>query len=304
MGTVVYIPLVCALALAAGAPAIARWAPPRLGSALLMPVALATALGADAALVVLVGARLIDAAPLAAVLGWRAEAGGPHPVPLPVSLAAAVGLLVILVAGQAEWRRSWAAARRLRTLHGDAETGELVVVRSSAMVALALPATRTSPGRIVVSDGMLRALDGAERRVLLAHERSHLRHRHDRYRRLVGVAARLNPLLRPTVGAVEFLLERWADEDAAREVGSRHLTARALARAAVAAGPRHQRLWQPGFAAQNVSRRVKALLASAPPRGSRLATLLPAAVGVIGAATAVAAAHDLAHLFDLLRGDG
>jgi hypothetical protein len=32
--------------------------------------------------------------------------------------------------------------------------------------------------------------------------------------------------------------------------------------------------------------------------------LLPAAIGVIGAAAAVAAAHDLAHLFDLLRGDG
>jgi len=46
--------------------------------------------------------------------------------------------------------------------------------------------------------------------VLLAHERSHLRHRHDRYTTLARVAATLNPLLRPTVGAVEFLLERWA----------------------------------------------------------------------------------------------
>jgi beta-lactamase regulating signal transducer with metallopeptidase domain len=151
---------------------------------------------------------------------------------------------------------------------------------------------------------MLRTLDAAERRVLLAHERSHLRHRHDRYRRLVGIAACLNPLLRAAVAAVDFLLERWADEDAAGAVGSRHLTARALARAAVADGPHRQRLWQPSFAAQRVSRRVNALLAPAPVRGARLAVLLPAAVAVIGAAAAVIAAHDLAHLFDLLRGDG
>jgi beta-lactamase regulating signal transducer with metallopeptidase domain len=225
-------------------------------------------------------------------------------VPLPVSLAAAVALIVVVVAGQAEWRRSWAAARRVRALRGDAETGELVVVRSSAMMAFALPATRTAPGRIVVSDGMLRTLDGAERRVLLAHERSHLRHRHDRYTTMVGLAAKLNPLLRPTVGAAQFLLERWADEDAAREVGSRRLTARALARAAVAGGPHHQGLPQPSFAAHNVSRRVNALLAATPARGSQLVMLLAAGVGVIAAAAAVVAAHDLAHLFDLLRGDG
>jgi hypothetical protein len=147
-------------------------------------------------------------------------------------------------------------------------------------------------------------LDAAERRVLLAHERSHLCHRHDRYRRLVGIAASLNPLLRPTVAAVDFLLERWADEDAAGAVGSRQLTARAVARAAVAHGPHRHRLLQPSFAAQQVSRRVNALLAPVPAHGARLVMLLPAAVGVIGTATAVLAAHDLAHLFDLLRGDG
>ena len=304
MGSVVYIPLLCALALAASAPAIARSAPPRLGSAMLVPVALGAALAADAALVILVGARLIDAAPLAAVLGWRAEASGPHPVPLLISLAAGVGLMVVIAVGQSDWRRSSAAARRWRALRGHGETGELVVVRSAAMLALTLPATRSSPGRILVSDAMLRALDAAERRVLLAHERSHLRNRHDRYRRLVGIAANLNPLLRPTVGAVDFLLERWADEDAAREVGSRRLTARALARAAVADGPRRQRLWQPSFAAQKVVIRVNALLAPPPAQGSRLALVLPAAIGVIGTAAALAAAHDLAHLFDLLRGDG
>jgi Zn-dependent protease with chaperone function len=252
---------------------------------------------------VLVGARLLDADPLARVLGWRAEAIGPHPVPLPVSVVAAAALFGGAVVAHAEWRRSSAAARRLRALHGHAHAGDLVVLRSPAVLALALPATRTTPGRILVSDGMLRALDAEERRVLLAHERSHLRHRHDRYRRLARVAARVNPLVRPTLGPVDFLLERWADEDAASTVGSRRVAARALARAAVAEPPGDAAL-QPGFAMQSVSGRVSALLATAPARGSRLALILPAALGLVAALSAAWAAHDLAHLSDLLRGDG
>jgi hypothetical protein len=302
--SVVYIPLLCALALGVGARAIARFVPPRVGSATLVAAALSAALAADAALIVLVGARLIDSAPLAAILGWRAEARGPHPVPVLVSIAAAACLVVAIAAGQGEWRRSRAAERRLRALLGRVGTGELVVVRSPAAMAFALPARRGRPGRILVSDAMLRTLDSAERRVLLAHERAHLRHRHDRYRRLVGLAASLNPLLRPTVDALAFLLERWADEDAARSVGSRHLTARALARAAVADCPPRSGLWQPSFAANKVSYRVHALLAPAPARSAPLVMLLLAALGIIGVATAVAATHDLAHLFDVLRGDG
>jgi Zn-dependent protease with chaperone function len=304
MGLVVYLPLLCALALAAGAPVIARRSPPRLGAATLVPVALAAALAADAALTVLVGARLLDADALAHVLGWRPEAVGPHPVPLPVSVAAAVALLVVAVLAHADWRTSSAAARRLRGLPGHADAGGLVVLRSPAVLAFALPATRTTAGRILVSEGMLRALDADERRVLLAHERSHLHHRHDRYRRLARLAARVNPLLRPALGAVDFLLERWADEDAARTVGSRRLAARALARAAVAEPSSDEQLRQAGFAVHSVSGRVNALLATAPARGTRLALILPAAVGLVAAVSAALAAHDLAHLSDLLRGDG
>jgi Zn-dependent protease with chaperone function len=304
MRLVVYVPLLCALALAAGAPVIARRAPPRLGAATLVPVALAAALAADAALMVLVGARLLDADVLAPLLGWRPEAMGPHPVPLPVSVAAAIALLVVAVVAHADWRASSAAARRLRALPEHAHAGGLVVLRSPAVLALALPATRTTAGRILVSEGMLRALDAQERRVLLAHERSHLHHRHDRYRRLARLAARVNPLLRPALGAVDFLLERWADEDAARTVGSRRLAARALARAAVAEPSCDEQLKQAGFAMQSVSGRVNALLATAPARGTRLALILPAAVGLLAAVSAALAAHDLAHLSDLLRGDG
>jgi Zn-dependent protease with chaperone function len=161
----------------------------------------------------------------------------------------------------------------------------------------------SSPDRILVSDTMLRTLDPGERRVMLVHERSHLRHRHHGYRRLVRIAARINPLVRPAVEATDFLLERWADEDAARVVGSRRLTARALARAAVTASSEAHHA-EASFAAQRVGARVDALLTTIPSARSRLALILPLALATVAILSAGAAGHELAHLFDLLRGDG
>lgn len=240
--TVVYVPLVCALALAVGAPIVARRVSPASGCATLVPVALAVAIAADVALAVLVGARLLDVAPLAAFLHWRAERSATIPVPVPVSIAA--GLALVSIAVVADWRRTRAPTRWLRSVRRDRTPGELIVVRSPAVFAHAVPGIRKAPGRIVVSDSMLRALDADERFVLLEHERSHLRHRHDRHRRLIRIAALINPLLRPSVEATDFLVERWADEDAAHAVGSRRLAARALARAAVASVPHLSIPWR------------------------------------------------------------
>jgi Zn-dependent protease with chaperone function len=267
-------------------------------------VALATALATDTSLATLFGARLLDARPLASVLHWRAEAHGPHPIPLTVGITAATLLLLLLVAGYAQRRRMAAASRQLRTLDRSAHTKELVVVRSAAPIALAIPPTRTAPGRIVVSDGMLRELDPAERRVLLAHERSHLHHHHDRYRRLARLAGTVNPLLLPTVFAVDFLLERWADEDAAHAVGSRQLTARALARAALAGRADQRRAEHASFATHQVSRRVHALLTANPARWSGALVLFLGGLALLAVLAAALGMHDLAHLFDLLRGDG
>lgn len=301
--TVVYVPLVCALALAAGAPIIARRVSPASGCATLVSVALAVAIAADVALGVLAGARLLDVAPLAALLHWRAERSGTIPVPVPVSIAAGLALVSIAVLAAADWRRTRAPTRWLRSVRRDRSPGELIVVRSPAVFAHAVPGIGKAPGRIAVSDSMLRALDADERCVLLEHERSHLRHRHDRHRRLIRIAARMNPLLRPSVEATDFLVERWADEDAAHAVGSRRLAARALARAAVASAPPHPHPLA-GFAAQRVYGRVNALILAPPPGGRRLPLLLPAMLAIVAGATAALAAHDLAHLFDMLRGDG
>lgn len=108
---------------------------------------------------------------------------------------------------------------------------ELVVLPGDEPAAYALPGR---PGHIVVSVGMIRALDEAERRVLLAHERAHLRHGHHRYLRVADLVAAAVPLLRPISDRVRFATERWADEDAADTVGDRELTARAITRAALA----------------------------------------------------------------------
>lgn len=108
----------------------------------------------------------------------------------------------------------------------------LLVLPEEEAIALAVPG---NGGHILVSSGMLRALSGPERRVLLAHERSHLRHRHHLYRTVVALAAAVNPLLGRVREDLAFLLERWADEDAATAVQSRGLVASALTTAALAA---------------------------------------------------------------------
>jgi hypothetical protein len=303
MSLVAWVPLLCAVTLAAAAARIAHRAPPGPGSATLVAGALAVAVAADVALGVLASARLLDFAPLAALLHWRAERPRPIPVPASISIAAGAALAFVAVAAWVDWRRSRQAMRRLRTLRGDASAGELIVVRSPAVLAHAIPGLGKAPGRILISDATLRALDPGERRVVLEHERSHLRHRHHRYRRLSRLAARINPLLRPLVDATDFLLERWADEDAARAVGSRRLAARALASAALAGIPSRDE-HVPGFAAHRVSSRVGALMTAVPPPARRLPVFVPAALALIAGLAAALAVHDLAHLFDVLRGDG
>ncbi|MFJ6569014.1 M56 family metallopeptidase [Streptomyces sp. NPDC091292] len=132
-----------------------------------------------------------------------------------------------------------------------------------------LPYAHTVPGgrdrgRIVVSTGMLEGLDSGERRALFAHERAHLDRCHHRYLLVAGLAARANPFLRPLRSVVAYTVERWADEEAARVVGDRRVTAHAVAKAALLA-PKTPVSTLPAFAAPGpVPRRVAALLGPAP----------------------------------------
>ncbi|MFI9329933.1 M56 family metallopeptidase [Kitasatospora sp. NPDC052868] len=156
------------------------------------------------------------------------------------------------------------------------------------------------PGRIVVTSGMLRALDAPERAALLAHERAHLDGRHHLFLALAEHAATVHPALRPLRGPLAYHLERWADEAAAARTGDRAATARAVGRAALAAGrtPRPARPQRAAAAHTGpVPRRVAALLrpvSAAAPRRRAAALALTACLALTAAATLDATA-DLHH---------
>ncbi len=129
--------------------------------------------------------------------------------------------------------------------------------------------------------------------MLLAHEQAHLDHHHHRLTAAAGAAAAVNPLLIPARDAIGYLVERWADEDAAARVGDRGLAARAVARAALAASGPEPAL---GITGGVVLRRVRALTQATPTRLARrlIAPALLTAGFVTVAACATEAFLDLA----------
>ncbi len=174
----------------------------------------------------------------------------------------------------------------------------LAVLDDDRADAYALPGR---PGRIVVTAGMLRALPAPERAALLAHERAHLTARHHLFLAAAEYAAVLHPALRRLRAPLGFHLERWADESAARSVGDRAVTARAVGRAALAAAraPRPARPFlAPAAAAGPVPRRVAALLSPRPRTGTRrraAAALALAACLAVSTAATLEATSDLHH---------
>jgi Zn-dependent protease with chaperone function len=215
---------------------------------------------------------------------------GPIDVTAAVLLLALTANAVRVVVGRA---RALRAAHRSIHAHGAAA---LVVLPDERAVAHATPGR---PGQIVVSTGMLRALDPLERRALLAHERAHLDHRHHWYVILLDVLAALNPLLRPLTGAIRFSTERWADEVAAREVADRTVVARAVGKAALATRPgAHRPAAALGVAGGPVPRRVAALFAAAPER--RAGTVLLSPTGVVLLAVAALLVGSVAFSLDAI----
>lgn len=181
-------------------------------------------------------------------LAWCFVVVTDHSVPASAGAAALVGVAAMVSAAAGTVRR----LRHTERYDGDG----LVVLPTDVPTAFAVPGR---PGQIVVSRGMLRSLAQDERRVLLAHERSHLRRRHHRYLWVAEVAASSLPLLRPLRDSIRLATERWADEEAAAEVGDRGLVARAISRAALAQHD-HQSLPAMAMAGPGVGRRVEALL--------------------------------------------
>ncbi|GAB7064678.1 M48 family metalloprotease [Streptomyces mexicanus] len=222
------------------------------------------------------------------------------------SAAVSVGALAVcaVTLGRAALREV-RALRRARTAAGRRPAaGDLCVIDSPHPDAYALPGR---PHRIVVTTAMLRSLDAAEREVLFAHERAHNRGRHHYFLVAAELAAHCHPALRPVRATVRLAAERAADEAAAAAVGDRRLTARAIARAALAGQRTRSR--RPGCAAAAASgpvpQRVRALLAAphAPRRPARwiaAALLACTAVSCTASATSVIDFH---HRVEVAQGE-
>ena len=163
----------------------------------------------------------------------------------------------------------------------------------------------------MVSGRLLEALDGPGRAALLAHERAHLVGRHHLFTTVAHLAAAANPVLVPLARTVDYTVERWADEHAARVTGDRRLVALTIGRVAMMVTPARWPAATLGMVragsrrisvawAGPVPRRVAALLG--PPPRSRV-LLMAAAVLVVAltGACAVQAARDLHALLELAR---
>ena len=168
---------------------------------------------------------------------WRLRSlalAGPHGAPALLvarvaCLAAGLALLAllcwVLVAATAAVVQARHRQRELLALlaHGDPKVPGALVVDHPAAAAYCLPGLRS---RIVVSAGALELLGPAELAAVLAHERAHLRERHDlvllpftALRRAFPRSARCADAYR----AVALLVEMLADDYALRARPAREL---------------------------------------------------------------------------------
>lgn len=323
MYVAVYLPLVIPLVAAASARVFADRLPPAAASWLLAASSLALAVASSAVLGLLALSALIRLPVIDAVghLSRAAVASG-DAVSVPVAIVAGTLLAAAATAAcRAAWQRAAAIARAHRHASGLPGAGEVVVTEDSTADAYTVPGW---PCRIVITQGMLRALSLGERSVLLAHERTHARHSHYLFTSVARLAAAANPLLRPVASEVGYAIERWADERAAAETGDRSLAARAIAHAALAtsAAPpdrnaamtalglitqgrrgrgegRHRK--PPGRRAGPVPRRVAALLAP-PPAASPLLLAAVVVLVAVSGASALEAALNFHQLIELAQG--
>jgi len=307
----VYLPLALPALFAPFAGPLSERLDPRHATWLLTGAAVALA-GCSTLALGLLAAAAVVRIPLVASLGhWSLGVlGRDTPAGITVALLAGVllGAAVLAICGFVI-RRCRALAGAFREARWLPGRGQAVVVADEAADAYALPGW---PGRIVVTAGMLAALDEPGRAALVAHEQAHLAGFHYLFTTAARLAATASPLLRPVARAVEYTVERWADERAATVVGDRRLVAHTIGRAALAAKAGRPRRAIPAAlgavfsgarvrahaGAGPVPRRVAALLASPPPRRLVLLAAVLALVALAGIC-ALVAANDLQDLLSL-----
>ncbi|TCC47022.1 M56 family peptidase [Kribbella pittospori] len=300
MTTAAVIGIVVIVAYAVVAPALSRGLAPSVATRVLVPAGVFTAASGVFILAVL-AFTWIGQFPLVAQEGAWSAAKLRSTSPVPAWPAVVCGVLVALTTISAAWtavRRARALIEVHRVCRDLTAVGGLVVLDDERPQAFTTP---QPAARVVVTSGLLRALGDRERQVLLAHEASHLAHRHVWWNLAADLAAAVNPLLRPTARALATTVERWADEDAALAVGDRRLVAATLIRVAqlqtgVAAGFSPPGV-VPSVAGGDVAVRVRALLAP-PPRRRPLMVAAVVTALLISALPAAAVQHSGETLFE------
>jgi beta-lactamase regulating signal transducer with metallopeptidase domain len=304
----VYLPLLIPLLAAAAARPLAARLEPREATWLLTAATVALA-GCSTVALALLAASAAARVPALAALGDYSQTvvhRADHTSAVTGAVAAVVLTAVAVAVAVAFRHRARALAesyRRAARLHDD---GTVVVVRGAAVQAYALPGW---PGRIVVSGRLLEALDEPGRAALLAHERAHLAGRHHLFTTVAHLAAAANPVLVPLARTVDYTVERWADEHAARVTGDRRLVAVTIGRVAMLATPSRRpaaTLGMVGARSRRISlawagpvpRRVAALLGP-PPRSRVLLMAVAVLIVALTGASALEAARDLHALLEL-----
>ncbi len=306
-----YLPLLIPVLAGVAARPVAARLEPRQATWLLSFAAVALA-GCSTAALALLAAFAAARAPLLAAAGDYSQLvmRRGDPIPAAAGAVAALALASAAVAVAVMFRnRARALAesyRRSAGLHAD---DGIVVVPGPAIEAYALPGW---PGRIVVSGRLLEHLDSRCQAALIAHEQAHLAGRHHLFAAMTRLAAAANPLLLPVARAVDYTVERWADEHAAAVTGDRRLVAETIGQVALLAGPGRRpagiSLGITGPRARRVSvawagpvpRRVAALL-TPPPRQRMILLAASAAIVLLAGVSALEAARDLHALLELAQ---
>jgi Zn-dependent protease with chaperone function len=172
----------------------------------------------------------------------------------------------------------------------------------AADVPLALTVGAFRP-RVVVSEGLVRALAPDALAAVLAHERAHVRRRDALRAWLAGALSRLHlpRIRRELLAALALASERACDEAAAEATGDRLLVAEAILAVERLAPRAPAAALAASFGASAVPARVEGLLGDlAPPSEPRLVRLYAAAAVASAIPLTEPLHHGVEHLLRLL----
>lgn len=212
-----------------------------------------------------------------------------------------VQILGVLSLSAVAWRASLALRHLVLVRTQTRETAglaihrrgsdDVVLIEDDAPDAFSVPA---AGGAVVITTGLAHALPVAELRVVIAHERAHLRYRHHFWVHCAEIAAIVNPLISPAVATTRHAAERQADEFAARP--DRGVAMQAVARVAVLCSRASRGNTELSLAAGggDVVRRVRALAEPSPGRQRRKTIAACALLVAVLAALSIA-------LFDVVQ---